>query len=74
MIVLAKRWPYLILEMSSSGTEAVQATGLTDSVCAGNSNFKTEMTKFKAKVNSNEKLSIELHRTDNFTPFLIMQI
>ena len=66
MIILVKRWPYLILAMSSS---EVEAAGLTGPVWAGNSNFKT-VIKFKAKINlSNEKLSLELHRADNSTPF-----
>ena len=74
MIILVKRWPYLILAMSSSDVEAVQAAGLTDPFWAGNSNFKKEI-KFKAKINlSNEKLSLELHRADDFTPFLIIDI
>ena len=60
--------------MSSSEVEAVQTAGLTGPVWAGNSNFKTEI-KFKAKINlSNEKLSLELHRADNSTPFVIIDI
>ena len=74
MIMLLKRWPYLILAMSSSEVETVQAAGLTDPVWEGNSNFETEI-KFKAKINlSNEKLSLESHRADNSTAFLITDI
>ena len=42
---------------------------LTDPVCAGNLNLKTEI-KFKEKnIMSNEKSSLELRRADYFTPF-----
>ena len=68
MIMLVKRWPCLILEMTSSGTEAVQVAGLTDPVWEGNSNIKTDI-KFQAKINCQMRNYLELHRTDDSTPF-----